>query len=80
MEPGRWWTAVGNQAGVDIPKSLVQIAIRLHNMPSSSASIERIFSNFGHIQSKLRNRLGVQKCAKLVLCFRMLRGKMELDY
>ena len=35
-------------------------------MPSCSAAIERIFSNFGMIQSKLRNRLGLVKAGKLV--------------
>ena len=44
------------------------------------ASIERVFSTFGHIHSKLRNKLGVQKAAKLVLCYRMLRGGSEPDY
>jgi hypothetical protein len=33
----------------------------LLEMPSCSVAIERIFSNFGMIQSKLRNRLGLVK-------------------
>ena len=49
-------------------------------MPSSLAAIERIFSNFGMIQSKLRNRLGLVKAGKLVFCNRMLRGKDEIDW
>jgi len=28
-----------------------------------------IFSNFGAIQNKLRNRLGLEKAAKLVSCY-----------
>jgi hypothetical protein len=32
------------------------------------------------IQSKLRNRLGLVKAAKLVFCHRMLRGKDEIDW
>ena len=48
-------------------------------MPSCLAAIERIFSNFGMIQSKLRNRLGLVKAGKLVFCYRMLRGKDEID-
>jgi hypothetical protein len=43
-----------------------QINQLLLEMPSSSAAIERIFSNFGMIQSKLRNRLGLVKAGKLV--------------
>jgi hypothetical protein len=38
----------------------------LLEMPSSSTAIERIFSNFGMIQSKLRNRLGLVEAGKLV--------------
>jgi hypothetical protein len=49
-------------------------------MSSCSAAIERIFSNFGMIQSKLRNRLGLAKAGKLVLYYRMLRGKDEIDW
>jgi hypothetical protein len=49
-------------------------------MPSSSAAIERIFSNFGMILSKLRNRLGLVQAGKLVFCYRMLRGKDEIDW
>ena len=49
-------------------------------MPSSLAAIERIFSNFVMIQSKLRNRLGHVKAGKLVFCYRMLRGKDEIGW
>ena len=52
----------------------------LLEMPSSSATNERIFSNFGMIRSKLRNRLGLVKAGKLVFCYRMLRGKDEIDW
>ena len=44
-------------------------------MPSCSVAIERIFSNFGMIQSELRNRLGLVEAGKLVFCYIMLRGK-----
>ena len=59
---------------------LCQLAVTLLNLPSSSASIERIFSNFGIVQTKLRNRLGVEKAAKHVMCYRQLRGHAELDW
>jgi hypothetical protein len=49
-------------------------------MSSSLAAIERIFSNFVMIQSKLGNRLGLVKAGKLVFCYRMLRGKDEIDW
>jgi hypothetical protein len=43
---------------------MCQLAQKLLEMPSSSAVIERIFSNFGMFQSKLRNRLGLVKAGK----------------
>jgi hypothetical protein len=52
----------------------------LLEMPSCSVAIERIFSNFDMIQSKLRNRFGLVKAGKLVFCYRMLRGKDEIDW
>ena len=60
--------------------SLCDLAILLLCLPSSSASIERIFSNFGAIQTKLRNRLGLEKAAKLVTCYRSLRDNTEIDW
>ena len=47
---------------------------------ASSASIERIFSNLGMLQTKLLNRLGHATTAQLVLCYRSLRGSTELDW
>ena len=55
-----------------VPKpDSVQLARKLLVMPASSAAIERIFSNFGLIQTKLRNKLEIQKCGKLVFCYQM---------
>lgn len=39
---------------------------------SSTANVERVFSTFGVVQSKLRNRLGLEKAAKLVFLYKML--------
>ncbi|KAF0710561.1 uncharacterized protein FWK35_00025510, partial [Aphis craccivora] len=39
----------------------------------SSASLEHIFSTFGLIWNKLRNRLGHEKAAKLVKIHRFLK-------
>jgi hypothetical protein len=54
-----WWLCIERSETVD--KTLCQLAQKLLEMPSSSAAIERIFSNFGMIRSKLRNRLGLVK-------------------
>ena len=72
-----WWKALYN---TKICPEFIHLMVKLHSIPCSSASIERIFSNFSYIHSKLRNRLGVQKAAKLVFCYRMLRGHNDLDW
>jgi len=73
-----WWKAVGSSA--DLPPGFYNLMITLHSACASSAAIERVFSSFGLIQSKLRNKLGAQKAQKLVFCYRMLRGPSELEY
>ena len=77
-KPTTWWASVDRSSTVN--NDLCQVAVKLLKMPSSSASIERVFSNFGLIQTKLRNRLGLQKAAKLVFCYRYFRGNAEIDW
>ena len=77
FNPVTWWKGLKYAA---LPEGLVELMIQLHSACASSASIERIFSSFGLIHNKIRNRLGVEKAAKLVFYYRMLRGKEDLDY
>jgi len=60
-------------------QALADVMIHLLSCPASSASVERVFSTFGLVHNKLRNRLGVERAAKLVFCHRMLRGSMNVD-
>lgn len=39
---------------------------KLHSIPGSNAGLERIFSKFSYVWTKLRNRLGPEKVDKLV--------------
>ena len=73
VDPCVWWLCIKKQYKSVNPK-LSDVALHLLNLLSSSASIERIFSNFSHIQTKLRNRIGIEKASKLITCFRELRG------
>jgi hypothetical protein len=73
-----WWSCLDRSNVVG--NSLCEFARKVLPMPCSSASLERIFSNFGTVQTKLRNRLGIQRAAKLVVCYRFLRGSDELDW
>lgn len=74
MSPQVWYECIRGEVGPSVDE-FCRLAIRYLNMPASSAAIERVFSNFAHIQSKLRNRLGVAKAGKLVMCYRALRDK-----
>ena len=71
MDPIPWWKAM-KPSGVN-PDFVVQL---LH----SPASFEHIFSNFGHIHSKVRNRLSNDTASKLVFFYCLLRGDVEIDY
>ena len=51
-----------------------------YKSPPSSAAIKRVFSYFGLVHKKLKNRLGIITVSKLVFCYRMLQGNFDLDY
>ena len=72
LPPTEWWRGVAKRPGVN--RELADAAISLLSKPPSSASIERTFSSFGLVQTKLRNRLGHETAAKLVFCYRILQG------
>lgn len=74
ISPARWWASLRNS---NVHEDLEKLAIRLYNCPVSSASSEMIFSNFGMVHSKLRNRLGGTRCAQLVFCYRQLLGSSQ---
>ena len=76
-KPIVWWSCVHRSATVS--SDMCTIGQNLMSCPASTAANERIFSNFGVIQTKLWNRLELQKTAKLVMCYRFLRGKEEID-
>ena len=78
MDAVTWWKAVGKSSA--LPSSFIGLVNQLLTSPASSASVERIFSNFSYVHSKLKNRLGVERAAKLVFCYRTLRGPKEPDY
>ena len=74
VQPLTWWRSVGRQAP-EIPASFIELMIQLHSAVASSASIERIFSTYGHVHNKLRNKMGMAKTEKLVLCYRLSANK-----
>jgi hypothetical protein len=63
-----WWDTV------DVSSDFLLFVKALMTAVSSSASIERVFSTFGLVHSKLRNRLGVEKAGKLVFIYRVMNS------
>ena len=70
----KWWQLLKEKVQKDqnnkLGSDFCSFFISLHSVPTSSVSIERIFSNFGFIWSKLRNRLGAEQCEKLVKIYK----------
>lgn len=52
--------------------SFCSFLCKLHSIPGSNAGLERIFSKFSLVWTKLRNRLGPDKVDKLVKIHKML--------
>ena len=75
ITPCEWWKSMGNKISVDI---LNTIKIFLTGS-ATSASVERIFSKFGLVHSKLRNKLGVDKASKLVFLYKTLNEKTDFS-
>ena len=65
------WKAQGSA----LEPSMLSLTEQLHTARSSSAGIERIFSTFDLVHSKLRNRLGTSKAGKLVFLYKLLNMK-----
>ena len=63
------WTRI--MCIVHVKTEILSLINTLMNAIASSASIERVFSTFGLVHSKIRNRLGVEKASKLVFLHRV---------
>ena len=66
VSPADWWSLVS------IDSNLKEHIQRILTCSTTTAELERLFSTFGFVHSSLRNRLGIEKCGKLVFCFRIL--------
>ncbi|CAI6351030.1 unnamed protein product [Macrosiphum euphorbiae] len=72
-----WWTSLKKQS--KLSKDMEYLVEQLFTAICSSAGIERVFSTFGYIHSKTRNRLGVAKASKLVTIFKHLNTKNQTN-
>jgi len=62
IKPLTWWIALEK----NLTKEMNEMVKQLFTSCASSAGIERIFSTYGIVHTKLRNRLGIEKSSKLV--------------
>lgn len=68
----QWWYS---QKDISEVNQNIDIIKQFLCAMSSSASVERVFSSFGIVHSKLRNKLGVEKAGKLVFLFKYYNCK-----
>ena len=69
LSPLAWW-----QSFPDLKENLL-LPTQHYMAVTSSAGLERVFSSFGSVQSKIRNCLGNEKASKLVTVFKHFTGK-----
>ena len=68
ISPLTWWES---QKSV-LQSNVMVLCRKILGAVASSAGVERIFSTFGFVHSKVRNRLGTAKAGKLVFLYKML--------
>ena len=54
---------------------MIKLCRQLLVVVASSAGVERVFSSFGLVHSKIRNRLGVTKAGKLVFIYKVVNSR-----
>ena len=75
LSPVHWWESFSS----NIEESTLHAARALQSAIASTTGVERAFSSFGLVHSKLRNRLGTEKAAKLVTIFKAFNQKSTLQ-
>ncbi|KAG8148070.1 hypothetical protein E2320_000136 [Naja naja] len=74
VSPVNWWKSLKH-----LDSESVEVMISLLTAVASSAGVERIFSSFGLVHSKLRNPLGPDKAGKLVFLFQIMNKQENED-
>lgn len=71
-----WWKSQADRLNLKTN----EVVIQLLTAKASSAGVERVFSSFGLVHSKLRNQLGIEKAGKLVFLLTLLnKTPLQLD-
>ena len=81
VAPLTWWRSLA--VGEDLlnfnqlKDTWIAMCEQYMTATASTAGVERLFSTFGLVQSKLRNRLGNEKAAKLTFMFKHLNEQSD---
>ena len=75
VTPNAWWRSLKGK----VDKESINIITGILTGTSSNASVERVFSKFGLVHSKLRNKLGTVKAGKLAFLYKVLNESVEED-
>lgn len=75
MSDYEWWQSFFATNSSYFGKEENWKILQLMTAMCSSADIERVFSSFGQVHTKLRNRLGVVKASKLCFLYKNLNKK-----
>lgn len=59
---------------------LSKLALKLFDIPSSTAELERLFSYWGYVHSVIRNRLTAKRSKALVDIYYILRFEDNCDF
>lgn len=70
VSAAEWW-----ESHDGIKEENRAVVKKLLSAVAASSGVERVFSSYGLVHSKLRNRLGTHKAAKLVFLFKALNMK-----
>ena len=75
LTPTKYWQWARKVCTLKEAKDFCDFMENLYTCPASSAGLERIFSSFGLVHTKLRNRLSKERVIKLVKVYCTLRGE-----
>ncbi len=75
MTATEWWDSHAAMLHSDILLSVRQLLTAV----AASSGVERVFSSYGLVHTKLRNRLGTEKAAKLVFLFKTMNSNVNND-
>ena len=81
LGPKRFWRQINTYGDrlMKIPKGFGRLMEALQTIPCSSAGLERIFSSYSIIHTKLRNRLTNQRVEKLVKVYHTYDKKDDVE-